>query len=76
VDELLDELTISPAINCGPVAVVVTVADGVFADVLFTAFEPELLEQPMMAAPRIRKILRVMKILAEFFIHYHYSTGY
>lgn len=72
MDEPLDELTISPAAYNGAVVVaVVTVPDVVVA-----AVEPELLEQPILAAPMTRKILRRMKILAESFIYYHYAAGY
>jgi|WetSurMetagenome_2_1015567.scaffolds.fasta_scaffold41993_4 hypothetical protein len=66
---LLDEPTISPAVYSG--AIVVTVVT-----VLEVAVEPELLEQPIMAAPKTRKILKLIKILADFSMYYHYSAGY
>jgi len=52
------------------VVAVVTVPDAA-VDV-----EPELLEQPIKAAPTTRKILRLMKILADFSIYYLYLAGY
>jgi hypothetical protein len=69
---LADELhTISPAVYSGAMVVAVaTVPDGVVAG------EPELLEQPIMVTHRTRKILRIRKIPAGFFIYYSYSAGY
>lgn len=63
MDGLLEDPTISPAVYSGPIVVaVVTVPVGV-------AVEPELFEQPIIVTHRIRKILRAMKILAEFFMY-------
>jgi hypothetical protein len=44
--------------------------------VLDFAVELELLEQPIMAAPKTRKILKAINILADFSMYYHYSAGY
>jgi hypothetical protein len=68
---LADELhTISPAVYSGAIVVTVVTVPVV------VAVEPELLEQPIIVTHRTRKILRVMKILAEFFIYYSYAAGY
>jgi hypothetical protein len=71
VEGLLDEPTISPAVYSGAIVVAVVTLPGAVV-----AVEPELFEQPIMVAHRIRKILRAINILADFSIHYHYSAGY
>jgi transcription initiation factor IIE alpha subunit len=62
----------SPAVNSGPVVVVAATV----SDVLPEAVESELSEQPGMDTPTMRKILSIMKIVAERSMHYDYSVDY